>query len=227
MKFYQFHIGDYTSGTAHLSDDEDLAYRRLIDLYYDTEGPLPDKIEWLCRRIRMAEKGQAVKNVLDEFFTLENGSHHHHRCQSQIDAYQSMRTAGKMGADKRWNNKGLDSPPIAPLSSPHADPNANHKPITNNQNVAPPYPPTGGGSRQKQEEIRVFSDADCKAAKKGDPAWVPTLTDGDVLPGGWHDEASKFTTDDERIYRSWKKFKDKAKSPYQFSRWQGWIKNEN
>jgi len=34
MHYYQFNIGDYASHTRHLSDLEDLAYRRLLDAYY-------------------------------------------------------------------------------------------------------------------------------------------------------------------------------------------------
>ncbi|RPP48164.1 hypothetical protein IPC1156_32430, partial [Pseudomonas aeruginosa] len=34
MNFYPFHPGDYMLRTAHLEPLEDLAYRRLLDLYY-------------------------------------------------------------------------------------------------------------------------------------------------------------------------------------------------
>ena len=51
MNYYPFHIGDYISHTSHLSDAEDLAYRRMIDLYYQTEEPFKD-IAWVARRIK-------------------------------------------------------------------------------------------------------------------------------------------------------------------------------
>ena len=41
MNFYPFHIGDYASATRHLTWIEDAAYRRLLDVYYVKEGPLP------------------------------------------------------------------------------------------------------------------------------------------------------------------------------------------
>ena len=34
MHFYQFNIGDYASHTRHLNPIEDIAYRRLLDIYY-------------------------------------------------------------------------------------------------------------------------------------------------------------------------------------------------
>ena len=33
MHYYPHHIGDYKSATAHLSNEEDLAYRRLLEMY--------------------------------------------------------------------------------------------------------------------------------------------------------------------------------------------------
>ena len=41
MNYYSFHIGDYRGATAHLSNEEDLAYRRLLDMCYDTESAIP------------------------------------------------------------------------------------------------------------------------------------------------------------------------------------------
>ena len=41
MNYYPFHLGDYAAHTAHLEPMEDLAYRRMLDLYYRTEKPLP------------------------------------------------------------------------------------------------------------------------------------------------------------------------------------------
>ena len=52
MNFYPFHIGDYISHTSHLSDAEDLAYRRLIDLYYQTEAPFPHELTMLARKVK-------------------------------------------------------------------------------------------------------------------------------------------------------------------------------
>ena len=35
MHYYSFHINDYRAATAHLSNEEDLAYRRLIEAWRD------------------------------------------------------------------------------------------------------------------------------------------------------------------------------------------------
>ena len=53
MIWYKFHLGDYITHTLHLSDAEDLAYRRLLDLYYMSEEPIPLNTELVARKIRL------------------------------------------------------------------------------------------------------------------------------------------------------------------------------
>jgi uncharacterized protein YdaU (DUF1376 family) len=48
MHYYKFNIADYRSATAHLTNEEDLAYRRLLDMYYDTEVPIPNDPKDVC-----------------------------------------------------------------------------------------------------------------------------------------------------------------------------------
>ena len=41
MDWYKFNLQSYLRMTANLFDAEDLAFRRMIDIYYLKEGPLP------------------------------------------------------------------------------------------------------------------------------------------------------------------------------------------
>lgn len=86
MNYYGHHINDYRSATAHLSWDEDAAYRRLLDIYYATEKPLPADIGQVCRLARASKPAQraAVDTVLCEFFTLEDDGWHNKRCDEEI-----------------------------------------------------------------------------------------------------------------------------------------------
>lgn len=70
MNYYPFHIGDYLSATRHLSWDEDCAYRRLLDIYYTNEKPLPLDVAKVCRLAVASTDTQraAVEAVLREFF---------------------------------------------------------------------------------------------------------------------------------------------------------------
>jgi uncharacterized protein YdaU (DUF1376 family) len=124
LHYYQFHIGDYRAATAHLSNDEDLAYRRLLDMYYDTEDPIPIDTDWVARRLRL--DSHVIVSVLKDMFVLSELGWHHARCDKEISVYKGFSDAGKRGAAKRWGKAG-DSPPITPPIATN-----NHKPLTNN-----------------------------------------------------------------------------------------------
>ena len=70
MHFYSFNIGDYLSHTGHLSPMEDLAYRRMIDLYCLKESPLPIAPNDVAKLIRLRDEVDAVTTVLEEYFEL-------------------------------------------------------------------------------------------------------------------------------------------------------------
>ena len=60
MNYYQFHIGDYSSHTGHLSEIEDLAYRRMLDYCYLNESGLPEDVERIARVIRMPQHCHSI-----------------------------------------------------------------------------------------------------------------------------------------------------------------------
>ena len=124
MNFYPFHIGDYISHTNHLSDEEDLAYRRMIDLYYQSEQPFNDS-STVARRIRASV--EIVEAILHEFFTLEDDEcWHNKRIDEEIAKYhgrlEQASRAGKASAEARFNKR-----------STSVQPTKNQEPITKNQ----------------------------------------------------------------------------------------------
>ena len=127
MHFYRFHIGDYKSATAHLSNEEDLAYRRLLDMYYDTEKPIPLETDWVARRIRVGS--EVVVTVLQDMFVETENGWIHDRCDEEICEYHRMadraRANGKAG--------GRPKNPVGSQSEPSGKLTNNHKPVTNNQ----------------------------------------------------------------------------------------------
>ena len=126
MHYFQFHIGDYRAATAHLSNDEDLAYRRLLDMYYDTENQIPLDTQWVAKRLRM--DCDVVKVVLQDMFKLTETGWHHGRCETVIEQYHAMaeknRANGRLGGRKK-NPVATDLQPIAKAT-------INNEPITNN-----------------------------------------------------------------------------------------------
>jgi uncharacterized protein YdaU (DUF1376 family) len=131
MNFYPFHIGDYLSHTNHLSNEEDLAYRRLIDLYYQTEEPFTRNLAWLAKRVKSTE--EIVATILVEFFeeTLEGWKNK--RADEEIAKYKAMQEGGRKGAALRWG-KGSDTPPKHPPMQ-----TKNQEPLTKNhiKDIAP------------------------------------------------------------------------------------------
>jgi uncharacterized protein YdaU (DUF1376 family) len=107
MNFYPFHIGDYISHTTHLSDEEDLAYRRMMDLYYLNEQPFNDS-STLARRIK-ADVG-LVEDLLNEFFVLyDDKCWHNKRIDEEIAKYHNRQNqaskAGKASVQARLNRR--------------------------------------------------------------------------------------------------------------------------
>ena len=125
MNFYPFHIGDYISHTSHLSDAEDLAYRRMMDLYYMSELPFSHDLKNLARKVKSSP--DIVDLILNEFFEFNNEDQlwHNSRADREIAKYQFVKESGKKGAEKRWSNReekplqsDTNSPPIAtPLAT--------------------------------------------------------------------------------------------------------------
>ena len=143
MHYYQFNIGDYRAATAHLSNEEDLAYRRLLDMYYDTENKIPLDTQWVARRLRV--DADTVNAVLMDMFAREEDGWVHARCQEVIEHYHAMaeknRANGKLGGRKK-NPVGI---PVATDLQPIAKATNNQEPITNNQEPVKEYirPPDG------------------------------------------------------------------------------------
>lgn len=117
MHYFQFNISDYRSATGHLTNDEDLAYRRLLDMYYDTENKIPLDTQWVARRLRMDTK--TVEAVLNDMFVRHEDGWFNARCQDVIQQYHAMaeknRANGRLGGRKKnptANPMGNDSQPI-------------------------------------------------------------------------------------------------------------------
>jgi uncharacterized protein YdaU (DUF1376 family) len=136
MHYYQFNIGDYLSHTKHLDLMEDLAYRRLLDLYYLHERPLNSGIASVARQIGMRDHENEVKSVLEEFFHLSDDGWINHRADKEIKHFHSKidqaSRAGKASAERRMSARSTD----VQLTN-------NHKPITNNQIKPSICPPDG------------------------------------------------------------------------------------
>jgi len=127
MHYYPFHISDYISHTRHLSDVEDLAYRRMIDLYYHSEQPFPNA-EFVARKVKSTP--EIISVLLSEYFVKSEDGWRNKRADVEIAKYhtkaESARHANKVKLSKRSDLKS------DLISEPNHDATNNHKPITNN-----------------------------------------------------------------------------------------------
>jgi len=138
MHYFQFNIGDYASHTRHLSLMEDLAYRRLLDLYYLRDGKLYGDEKEVARQIGMRDQIDAVTQVLQDFFTIaEDDSWAHDRCDAELADYRSFlekqRENGKRGGRPKNNPENPTANPSLTQTEPKKSLTTNHKPLTTNQ----------------------------------------------------------------------------------------------
>lgn len=154
MHYYQFNIGDYASHTRHLDLIEDLAYRRLLDLYYLHERPLNEDATVVAKQIGMKSEVEAVSVVLKEFFDLTPDGYRSVRADKEIEHYhskiQQASRAGKASAERRLNGRStVASTGVAT----DVQPTNNQEPITKNQKPNSVSNDTGGKPPMSTDEI--------------------------------------------------------------------------
>lgn len=171
MHYYSFNIGDYRRRTNNFTLLEHGIYRQLIDEYYLDESPLPIELKKLYRKIgaKSEEEKQIIKELLEDFFTLDTDGYQHVHCNEVIAEYHAKslknKENGKKGGRPKKNPEeseinpvGLSGLPIANPNESESNPNQepltiNNKPVTNKipyQLIADAYQkyysdPTGNG----------------------------------------------------------------------------------
>ena len=155
MKWYKFCAVDYQMKTIHLADAEDLAYRRLLDMAYITEKPIPLDISLVSRRIRLDQ--DIVEVVLNEFFERTEGGFRNRRVEEEVLAYQTIvernfansvkasEAAARRAAEgvKRKSPRTQNEPSGNPVDS-QSDPSGSQN---KNKNINPLTPLAGGFER--------------------------------------------------------------------------------
>jgi uncharacterized protein YdaU (DUF1376 family) len=137
MHHYPWHPGDYQLATNHWSELRtkveteagllhDLAYRRLIDLYYGIGGPIPDKTQWVATRVRMLAHVDIVGSVLKEKFTREPGFWRNDKCDKEIARYRK-RVVTNQENGKKGGRKPKENPPANPVGSKPRTRTKNHR----------------------------------------------------------------------------------------------------
>lgn len=132
MIWYKFHLGDYITHTTHLSDAEDLAYRRLLDLYYMSEKQIPLNTESVSRKIRIDL--DITEAILDEFFERTDEGYFNSRCDAEIARYNKQVETNRSLGKKGGRPKKTES---VPKRNPKLTPTEEDKEINTISSVAP------------------------------------------------------------------------------------------
>jgi uncharacterized protein YdaU (DUF1376 family) len=174
VNFYAFNIGDYAGATRHLSWDEDMAYRRMLDAYYSRETPLPLDRRQVYRLVGASEGRQreAVDAILIEFFEERHDGWHNNRADEEIAKAALKKEKAKQSAAVRWhdhahtdrnanasNNHANASTQDAKAMPTHSEgnapnPNPNPNPIKEEDDAA---------ARARRRELFDQTDAALKA----------------------------------------------------------------
>jgi uncharacterized protein YdaU (DUF1376 family) len=131
MHYYQFNIGDYQSHTSHLSEIEDLVYRRLLDWYYLHECPIPLDESEVSRQIRMRSHTESIAIVLREYFVCTEEGWIHHRANKEIAKADEKSEKASASAKARWSKKDANALPTLSES------NATHNTLPITQDTKP------------------------------------------------------------------------------------------
>lgn len=144
MHYYNFNIKDYSFASMRLSLMEDLAFRRMLDLYYESEKPLPCELKRTAKFIGMLDNQEEIRGVLNEFWTETEFGWVNNRAKSEIDEYHLKadlaRSNGKKGGRPKNINKPnhnptllKNNPTLLKSKAKITQPKANQEPITINQ----------------------------------------------------------------------------------------------
>ena len=162
MKWYKFAAAEYQIKTIHLTDAEDLAYRRLLDMAYLSEKPIPLDTNLVSRRVRIDQ--DIVEQVLSEFFEKTAEGYRNRRVEEEVLAYQTIiernlkgaKAAAQKAAERAAQGVKRRSPRT--LTEPTSDHEGNHQGSSENitanlegnqnknKNISP-LPPSGGFDR--------------------------------------------------------------------------------
>jgi uncharacterized protein YdaU (DUF1376 family) len=162
VKWYKFAAAEYQIKTIHLSDAEDLAYRRLLDMAYLTEKLIPLDTNLVARRVRIDQ--DIVEQVLSEFFEKTESGYRNRRVEEEVQAYQTIiernlkgaKAAAQKAAERAAQGVKRRSPrTLTEPTSDHEDnlEGSSENTVANlegnqnkNKNISP-LPPSGGFDR--------------------------------------------------------------------------------
>lgn len=186
MNFYHFNIGDYAGKTRHLSWDEDMAYRRLLDAYYASEAPLPSDRAKIYRLVGAQSKKQkiSVDAVLEEFFDECEDGWRNSRCDEEIAKAAEKKTKASQSAKTRWEAEKALREHVEPQSVGSAKAMRTHS----EGNAPSPSPSPSPSPNIKDDDAArarrraIFDEVDHALRAIPELGSYPVVTDAVIAP---------------------------------------------
>ena len=181
MNYYPFHIGDFAAHTAHLTWEEDIAYRRMLDWYYLNERALPLDAQKVARLIRMPKSLQTIEAVLVEFFFKSDDGWHNKRADEELTSMLAKQDQQAIKdeheAERMRRHRGRRAEMFAALRAVHIVP-AWDVPMKELQRLHDEYcnaPATEPETHLQREQV-----VSCNATATAIPTPTPTPTPNKV-----------------------------------------------
>lgn len=133
MHYYQFNIKDYSFATIRMTLMEDLAFRRMLDLFYESEKPLPFELKRIAKLIGMIDHQEEIRDILNEFWQETENGWVNSRAEIEIEKYQAKADSARANGKKGGRPAKAKKTQSVNLANPEkSESKANHKPLTNN-----------------------------------------------------------------------------------------------
>jgi uncharacterized protein YdaU (DUF1376 family) len=201
MHYYQFNIGDYNSHTMHLSEIEDLAFRRMLDWCYLHEKPLPFDIDEISRQIRMRTHSESIAIVLQEYFEKNDDGWINLRVIQEILKVGIKSEKASASAKARWGKKDANALPT------QSDSNATHNTEPDTNDTEPKTQKRKLGSRLAQDWVLLKSWGEWAQQERPD---LDVRKVADQFKDHWIAQAGQ-----KGVKLDW------------FATWRNWVRNTN
>lgn len=151
LPYFPMFPSDFEAKTSHLTLAEDGAYNRLLRICWMTPGcSIPTDEAWIMRRVRAfteADK-EAVRAVLVEFFTVENGRYSNAKLTriwlEANEAHEKRKNAGaKGGKSKALKTKETGSSNATAMPKqpePEPEPKVREEAKASSSDLSSPHP---------------------------------------------------------------------------------------
>jgi len=112
---------------------EDLAFRRMLDLFYESEKALPFELKRIAKLVGMVDHQEEIRDVLNEFWEETEQGWVNSRALVEIEKYQAKAESARVNGRKGGRPNKPKITQSVNLANPEiTQPKANHKPITIN-----------------------------------------------------------------------------------------------